>query len=214
MIGLRNVEEKSSKRICCIFGAGEYYGDTVEIPDAELIIAADAGIAFLENNGIVPDIAVGDFDSFHNAVNAKQTLRLPVEKDDTDTLAAVREGLKRGCNTFYIYGGTGGRTAHTLANIQTLAFINERGAQAYLIGKNEIFTVIDKEISFDEKMRGYISVFAMGTARGVNISGLKYELSNAELTDSFPLGVSNEFIGKKSSISVNNGKLLIVYNQN
>ena len=54
--------------------------------------------------------------------------RLPVEKDDTDTLAAIRAGLEQGCGLFSIYGGTGGkRLDHTLANLQSLLFLRRRG---------------------------------------------------------------------------------------
>ena len=59
---------------------------------------------------------------------------------------------------------------------------------------------------------GYVSVIAHSErAEGVWLKGLKYELQDAVLTNSYPLGVSNELIGKEASISVKNGTLLIVF---
>lgn len=57
-----------------------------------------------------------------------------------------------------------------------------------------------------------ISVFALdNTVSGVDEINLKYELSDASLTNAFPLGVSNEFLKDKvSTIRVKEGHLLVV----
>ena len=48
-----------------------------------------------------------------------------------------------------------------------------------------------------------------GDARGVTISGAQYPLDDASLSEEFPLGVSNHFIGKPITVSVRSGSLLI-----
>lgn len=181
----------------------------------DLVIAADGGYKAAVKGGIVPDIVLGDFDSLGFVPDAANIITLPVEKDDTDTLAAVRIGLKKGYKCFYIYGGLGGRTDHTIANIQTLSFITDNGGRGYLVSGEEVLTVIKNSfIEFSEKAEGTVSVFAYGgVAEGVTVSGLKYNLCNATLDTSFPIGVSNSFIGKKSSITVQNGKLLITFKE-
>ncbi|MDR1953194.1 MAG: thiamine diphosphokinase [Clostridiales Family XIII bacterium] len=46
---------------------------------------------------------------------------------------------------------------------------------------------------------------------GVNISGAKYPLNDAVLTQSFPIGTSNEFLGTTPvTISVKHGRLLVI----
>ena len=127
--------------------------------------------------------------------------------------AAIREGIKLEYKTFYIYCGTGGRIDHTIANLQILAYLSEHGKQGFLFDRDHVITAItNSKISFREIPSGYIYVFSYSErAEGVCLQGLKYELKDSVLVNTFPLGVSNEFIGKRSSISVKFGTLLIVF---
>ena len=199
--------------ICYIIGAGENYGLDFTPTSNDFVIAADAGIRYLEQCGITANLIIGDFDSLNHIPTHPNTTVLNPEKDDTDMLAAVREGIKAGYSVFHIYCGMGGRLDHTIANIQILAYLSQNGMQGFLFGKDIVLTAItNQKIAFDKIPSGYISVFSYTEkAEGVNLHGLKYELNNATLTNTFPLGVSNEFIGKESSISVNSGTLLIVF---
>ena len=180
----------------------------------DLIIAADGGYANALNMGITPDIILGDFDSLGYIPQGKEIIKHPVNKDDTDTLLAVKIGLERGYNCFYIYGGIGGRTDHTLANIQALAFIAENGGKGYLIGDNECISVIrDSFIRFKAEAKGTVSVFSLSeNAKGVTITGLHYPLKEYCLNSSYPLGVSNAFIGVSSCIEVKKGTVCVVWN--
>ncbi len=197
--------------ICVIVAS--MYDANMKIPKDSFIIAADKGYEHLVGMGITPDLTVGDFDSLGYVPKCGEVLRSPAEKDDTDTLLAVREGLKRGFKEFIIYGGSGGRFDHTFANIQTLSFIKEHGASAVMYGENTAITLIENEaVRFPSDYRGYISVFSYGEkANGVTERGLKYSLCDAVLSNSFPVGVSNEFTGEESEISVRDGKLLIIW---
>lgn len=194
---------------CVIFGAGDYFGDET-VPDNSFVIAADGGIDVCIKKGIKPDLIIGDFDSLGRIPKEENTIILPKIKDDTDMIAAVKEGLKQNCKVFYLYGGTGGRISHTLANIDTLEYIEKRGAIGYLNDKEEVLTVTSKGLNLDKKYKGYISVFAKSGDTLISESGLKYELNKKLITSSFPLGVSNEFTGKNSSITVHSGTVLIV----
>ncbi len=197
---------------CCVVGAAAF--DAQIGPEAyELIIAADAGYEKLRKLGIRPDFVVGDFDSLGGAPEGENVMRYPSRKDDTDILLAVRLGLERGCGEFHIYGGMGGRTDHTLANIQVLNFIAERGGRGFLHGGGETLTVIKNGcLTLPARERGLISVFAMGgPARGVNLKGLLYPLVDAVLTPDYPLGVSNEFTGAEARVSVEDGTLIVIW---
>ena len=138
----------------------------------------------------------------------------PVDKDDTDSMLAVRLGLKEGCTEFLLYGSLDGpRLDHTVANFQTLQYLADRGATGYLVGNTTLVTVVKNgKITFPAGKTGTISVFCMGSdAQGVTERGLYYKLENGMLTSGFPLGVSNHFTGEKAEIEVKDGSLLVLW---
>ena len=197
---------------CIIFGAAEFDSLLLPIEKDDLIIAADGGLRHFEGAVRQPDVILGDFDSLGYTPQGAQVF--PVEKDDTDVMLAVRQGLSRGFREFLIYGGMDGpRVDHTMANFQTLAFLRTRDARGFLVGKTHMATVISKEtITFSDDYKGILSVFCLGQdAAGVTIRGLKYALENGTLTADIPLGVSNHFVGKQSEITVENGSLLLIW---
>lgn len=207
-------------KACYIFGAGSFYGLLREPAEGDLIIAADGGIRYLEELGIRPDIVLGDFDSGDEAEarelagrSSAELVKLNVIKDVSDSAAAMDIGRERGYRLFYFYGCTGGRLDHTLASIQDLAKLASEGCEAYLFDEEAAVTAIDSgSISFPGYERGFISVFSFTEkAEGVWEKGLKYELEDAELCSTFPLGLSNEFIGEKARISVRMGQLIIYF---
>ncbi|MDR1736398.1 MAG: thiamine diphosphokinase [Oscillospiraceae bacterium] len=200
-------------KTCFIVGAGECFGlDFVPRP-GDCVIGADGGLDYLEKSGLTADLAVGDFDSLARCPEHPNTLRLDSEKDETDTFAAVREGIKLGYKNFRLYCCTGGRIEHTIANIQLLAHLSQSGLKGFLVGRDSVITAVtDGRITFGADLRGYVSVFSHSEkSTGVFLKGLKYKLEDAVITNTFPLGISNEFIGSESVISVVKGTLLIVY---
>lgn len=204
--GLRN-------GICYIVGAGENYGLDFWPAPEDLVIAADAGLRYLEEQNIRTDLVIGDFDTMKCIPKHPNTIALSAEKDDTDTLAAVREGIRAGYTCFHIYCGTGGRIDHTMANLQVIAYLSKNNMRGFLFDHGSVITAITNgRLCFEKIPSGYLSVFSASTkAEGVTLSGLKYELNNAVLTNTFPIGVSNEFVGKESSISVSDGTLFLVF---
>ena len=176
----------------------------------DLVIGADAGWEQLTAAGLPVHFAVGDWDS-GEMPPAGDVRTVPTEKDDTDMMLAVKEGLSRGYRDFRIYGGMGGeRTDHTLANLSTLLYLTEHGARGVLYGEREAITAIrDGSLTFTAP-QGRLSVFAAGEAKGITLRGVQYPLRDACLSPSFPLGVSNEFRGKKALVAVKEGTLFIV----
>lgn len=197
---------------CYIFGAGTMTALRERPAAGDYVIAADGGWLACRKAGIVPDLLLGDFDSLAEVPDFPHVERVPVEKDDTDMMLAAKRGLALGHRQFHLYGGLGGsRTDHTMANFQTLVYLARRGAEGWLYGHNEAFTAIDaRRITFPAREKGVLSVFCMGAdACGVSIRGAQYEVESAVLTADFPLGVSNHFVGKEITVSVERGSLLL-----
>ena len=208
-------------RRCVIFGGGEItdlrYTQGILRSD-DYIICADRGYAYCVSMGIKPNLVMGDFDSYRGEVAADcKTLRFPVEKDDTDTMLAVKEAIAQGCEDILMVGMLGGRLDHTFANIQTLAYAAHHGAKAVIADKSCRITAVGNGQSVTVPYeRGYhFSVFCHSDkAHGVTIRSAKYEVEDAEMTNDFPIGVSNDFVpGEDAVISVREGLLIIVKNQ-
>lgn len=201
--------------VCYIVAAGDMFDEFPIIKPDDLLIAADAGYLHLQKLNMEPHILLGDFDSM-SAPENKDIIVHPVMKDDTDTMLAVKLGFEKGYTEFVIYGALGGeRTDHTVANIQSLAFIAEKGGKGTLVGNGELFTLIkNTAIEIFKGDNPTFSVFAYGReAEGVTIIGSLFDVENASLSPFFPLGVSNKIKEEKVRISVEEGYLLIVYNR-
>lgn len=197
---------------CLIFAAGTMYDLPRPPREGDYIIAADAGFQACRRLGVTPDLLLGDFDSMDQP-DFPNILRSPVEKDDTDTFLAVKEGLRLGYTTFHIYGGTGGeRLDHTLANLQMLTWLRRQGARGYLYDRRFVYTAIQNEtLTIPKTVEwGLLSVFCTGAdARGVTLRGVQYPLTDAALTAAFPLGVSNHILEQEASVAVTDGELLV-----
>ena len=191
-------------------GAGDFDPALLSPAEEDLIIAADAGLLHLQNAGIKPHLYVGDGDSLGFQPRGLETVVLPKVKDDTDTLAALREGLRRGYRRFYLYGALGGeRFSHSIANVQTLAFLSSNGAEGTLIHPNCRVSLLTAGTFEMQSQGGYFSLFAYGGEASVTVEGAKYPLKEATLSPLFPLGVSNESQGA-CRITVHSGRVLLI----
>lgn len=202
IIGARPV----APALCSLIAPGAY------------IIAADAGWQTAQALGLAPHLVVGDFDSAPPPAgqaafsHMPEVLRLPTHKDDTDTLFAAREALRRGYRDITLLGVTGGRPDHTQAALATLLFLAKQGAKALLADAgSDVRCVGPGQVLRLPRCAGrYLSVFpAWGEARGVCESGVEYPLENATLTADYPLGVSNEFAADEAVVSSGEGWLFV-----
>lgn len=201
---------------CYIFGGAkiENYG-FIKIPNDAFIIAADSGISHLKGFGVEPNIIMGDFDSCEVPTEYNcEIVRFKPEKDDTDLMIAVKKALSLGFDKIFILGATGGRFDHTIAALQTLEYIYEHGSYGALFDENNAVYIQGVGKSrYKADKNCYFSVLSLTDESVVSISGTKYELQDSVIAQSFPLGVSNEFVKEYAEIELSKGKVLIIYSK-
>ena len=212
--------EGTREKVCYIISASPcsgFEGGSFAPEEDDYVIAADGGLKHLEAAGVQPDMIVGDFDTLGYEPEHENVVQLQVEKDWTDTFVAMEKGAELGYETFVFYGCLGGKLEHTIANLQHLNWLANHGMTGWMTDGRCWLTAISGDgtksghLILPARDRGMVSVFCMGdTADGVTLLGLKYGLQNGQLTGSFPLGVSNEFVGETAEISVRRGTLLVV----
>lgn len=204
--------------VCYIFTGGSM-GDndisTFSLESPDLIISADAGFLYAEKYGYKTDFLIGDFDTIGEIPSpskVKEIVRFNREKDDTDTMLAIKLALEKGAKNIIIFGALGGRFDHTFANIQSLNYISENNAKGSIVSNTEYISAISPGEYKFPYIAGYsFSAFSLtDKAEGVYETGFKYPLDNATLTNSFPVGVCNEIIDDFGTFSFKKGKVLIV----
>ena len=200
------------KGLCLLISGGEYADIPRELKAAECVITCDRGWEYARRMNISIDLAIGDFDSCAMPDKDIPYMQFPSHKDDTDTMLAAREAIKRGYRNIAICCAFGGRLDHTLANIQTAAFLVSNGAAVRMYGKDtDAYILNDGDIKIAKKPSSSLSVFSLSDrCEGVSIKGTEYECENITLTNTFPLGVSKEWASEEAYVNVKNGILMVV----
>lgn len=178
----------------------------------DYFVYCDCGLRHKESLGFVPDLIIGDFDSHERPEDAHNVIVLPCVKDDTDTIFAVKEGIRRGYDDFLMIGASGGRLDHTLGNVYALMLLKSHGAKAMMLDDySEIELVCAGETGRVSPRFKYFSVISIaGTSRGITITGAKYPLNDADITSGYQYGISNEVSGSEAVITLKEGCLLLV----
>ncbi len=129
-------------------------------------------------------------------------------------MLAVKIVMSRGYKDITIVGSLGGRLDHTIANIQTLAYIVDNGGRGILVGERDTAEIFGAgEYGFSQNDNMYFSLFSFGEEAVVTTRGTKYDLDRYRLTNSFPLGVSNEIISSECTLKIEKGRVLVIFSK-
>ncbi|MBE7064421.1 MAG: thiamine diphosphokinase [Ruminococcaceae bacterium] len=200
---------------CVIVGGAdikEYEKINEYINEGDFIVCCDCGTRHTEKLSVKPDLIVGDFDSSENPMLSVETIVLPREKDDTDTVFAVKEAVKRGFDEFLLIGVIGERFDHSMGNVSILLYLDVLGITAKIVDDFSEMEIVNDKVSYVDGTFKYFSLLNIsGTAEGITVIGAKYPLENASISCEYQYGISNEVLpGETAEISVKQGRLLLV----
>ena len=178
----------------------------------DFFIFCDSGLKHLKKLNVKPSVIVGDFDSFENPNMNVLTITLPKEKDDTDTMYGVKYALEKGFNDFLLLGVVGSRLDHTLGNITILWYLEKEEATALIIDDYSEIEIIKNTTKYITNEFKYFSLLNLGgSVSQVSIENAKYDLNKAQITNYYPIGVSNEVINDSiAKVEVFEGTLLLI----
>lgn len=186
-------------------------GINLDFSQFDAIICADGGLLIAEKMGLTPTHLIGDYDSM-DLPDTPDVIRLPMEKDMTDTEAAVDMAVDLGFSNLTVLGGLGGRFDHTMGNLGVMAkYCNKTDVIAFVDGQNYVRMVPPGRYEMPKNPYKYLGIISYGDfAEKVTLTGVKYPLDGYFLTHETSLGVSNEVTADVAEISFTSGKLLII----
>ena len=205
------------KERCVIIGGADikdYKRAASYLRADDYAIYCDSGLRHLEALGAAPSLIVGDWDSFKDPHMDVETITLPVAKDDTDTVYAMREGMKRGYKEFLLLGAMGGRMDHTLVNIYILTALENNGCHGMIAddySEMELITPLSGTVQVADSYPFFSLVALEGDARGVTIKNAKFCIEDAAIGPGRQYATSNEPLpGRAAEITVKEGRLLLI----
>lgn len=191
----------------------------------DIIIAADSGVSHCIKLNVIPNICIGDFDSISNKdLDTAHKLgweikRYPEEKNKTDGQLAIEEAINLGAETIHILAGVFGdsRFDHRIGNILLLASELLVNKDVRLIEKNIEISLINSRSShiLDNCKGAILSLIPLtNQVKNIKTIGLIYNLLGENLNIGATRGISNIVLDNHAEISVSNGKLLIILENN
>ena len=203
------------KGIAFIGGFGPPRGVLREIAcGADVLVAADSGLHLCEGAGLTPDWVLGDMDSLDDVKRlekypGERVIRLPAEKDVTDTEFAVSFLRGKGCSEIWLSGGGGGRLDHLFA---IRAIFERADPPARWYTGNEIVHCLEegRSLCTEQGSQSIVSVFPLGEgpweAESLNLKwpleGLVWERGSA--------WISNVAFSGRFEIRAVKGRIMVV----
>lgn len=187
---------------------------------SDTIIGVDGGAIRLLDQGITPDIAIGDFDTIgEEGIQRLQQAgvrmeQFPSHKDLTDTEIAIEVAVGLKPDEIILYGALGSRMDHTLANLQLLYKAQQAGVWMRIESMHNRIMLLSERFPHAVISRDhfrFMSLLPMSSqVTGITLEGFLYPLKEATIEIGMALGVSNEFLQETGTITLRKGNLFVM----
>ena len=208
-------------KICLVVGGvceDGFVKEYIKKESFDSIIAVDSGLDFFVGKKMLPDIALGDFDSVSE--KGKDLLEMIDEvvfyenkTDFTDTEAAILKAIDMEAKSIHILAGTGGRLDQFLGILQSMALCLEKNVECIMVDSKNRIRLIDSdfEIKKSDQFGKYISFVPFaGDVSGADLKGFKYDVTDYTFHSIGDDGTSNEIEEETAKISFGGGILIVI----
>ncbi len=185
---------------------------------ADLRVAADGGARHFLEAGLLPHVAIGDFDSLPAALLAEleagdvEVERHPVHKDETDLELALLYAIKRGAEHVVVLAALGGRPDQHLANLQLLTHPALAAVDVRMLHAGWEVFAIHAIARLTGAPGQTVSLLPMSErVEGITTQNLYYPLRDEPLVLGPARGVSNVMTAEQASVTIRSGVLLVMH---
>ncbi len=211
------VKNLTMKKISIVAGGRSDKQFIPEIIQSNYVIGVDRGALWLLKHGIVPEIAIGDFDSVTQREKryihdrAKTYIEYAPEKDATDLELAIEEAIRLHPKEVRMYGALGKRFDHALAAAHLLLKLVSHNIQGQIVDNFSKIHIVRRQLRLQrhDSFR-YISILPVKGAATITLRGFTYEVTQRAFVVGSTLGISNEIASSSATIKVHEGYVLVI----
>jgi thiamine pyrophosphokinase len=212
------VDAPTSPTVLVVAGGSPVVARVIDdLPHDTTVVAVDAGIDRALALGRRIDVAVGDFDSVSDdglEAATRQGARIdrhPAAKDAIDLELALDAALELGARRVVVVGASGGREDFQLANALLMASAKYADLDVESRSDDARIHVVRRRLEFDGTPSQLVSLLPVhGPALGVRTEGLVYPLHGEDLPAGTSRGASNQLVGTRGVVTIEEGVLLCV----
>ncbi len=184
-----------------------------QISDHILLIAADGGTRMAQQFDLIPDVIVGDFDSYRPTGNEEAEVIHDPGQETNDLEKALSIALQKGAEDVIVFGATGKRLDHTLKNLSVLKQFDSKFKSLIFKDTYSDILLIQSPFRTELPKGTSVSLFPLsGKVEGITTKGLLYPLHNETLQNGVRDGSSNRTVKKEVEIEFKKGDLLLFIN--
>jgi thiamine pyrophosphokinase len=185
---------------------------------ADIIIAADGGLAHIQALDLKPNLLIGDLDSVTPGQvrwaeeQGAEVRRFREDKDETDLELALIAAAETNPRRIIVTAALGGRLDQTLANIFLLNLPQLVNIDTRIDDGRQEVMMVRQSIELLGGPGDSVSLLPLTElVDGITTHGLEYPLTNESLAFNHTRGISNRMTGSTAHIELQTGTLICIH---